>query len=63
MSPKAFAANLEEMVSRAEHFSINKIFFVTNHPTARDEIIMPDTKITYQESNRRYNEIFHFSAR
>lgn len=57
ISQKAFAANLEEIIERALAFDVSMIFLVTNHPTTRDQQIMPLTNITYQESNRRYNEI------
>lgn len=57
VSPKAFAANLKEIVARAKSFGAKKIFLNTNHPTGRDELPMPHTNITYQQSNEQYNEI------
>jgi len=57
VSPKAFAANLEEIVARACTFGAQRVLLSTNHPTARDEQPMPHTTITYQQSNERYNEI------
>jgi acyl-CoA thioesterase-1 len=57
VSPKAFAANLEEIVTRACTFGARRVFLNTNHPTARDEQPMPYTTITYQQSNEQYNEI------
>jgi acyl-CoA thioesterase I len=57
VSPRAFAANLEEIIKRAETFGARCIFLHTNHPTARDKTPMSHTTITYQGSNGRYNEI------
>lgn len=55
--PKAFAANLEEIVTRAHIFGAKKIFLNTNHPSGQDEYPMPYTHITYQQSNEEYNSI------
>ena len=57
VSPAAFAANLEEIISRALIFNIKTVFLSTNHPSTRDQQIMPYTSITYQDSNKQYNEI------
>jgi acyl-CoA thioesterase-1 len=57
VSPKAFAANLEEIVTRACTFGAKKVLLNTNHPTGRDECPMLHTNVTYQQSNEQYNEI------
>jgi lysophospholipase L1-like esterase len=57
VSPKAFAANLEEIITRAFTFGAKRIFLHTNHPSARDQKPMHYANITYQENNRRYNQI------
>lgn len=57
VSPKAFAANLEEIIARALSFGVRKLMLNTNHPTGRDQEIMPFTNITYQKSNEKYNQI------
>ena len=63
VSPAGFAANLEEIISRARAFNINNIFLSTNHPSTHDQQIMPYTDITYQDSNRQYNEIIREVAK
>lgn len=57
VSAKAFAANLEEIITRARVFGAKKIMLNTNHPSGKDSEIMPYTEITYQQSNAQYNEI------
>lgn len=57
VSPKAFAANLEEILTRAFSFGAKKVFLNTNHPTGRDTTTLPYSDITYQQSNERYNRI------
>jgi len=57
VSPLSFKANMEEIIVRAFTFGVQKIFLNTNHPTARDQELMPHTTITYQQSNQRYNQI------
>jgi acyl-CoA thioesterase-1 len=61
--PKAFAANLEEIVARAHAFGAKKIFLNTNHPSGHDEYQMPYTNITYQQSNEEYNSIIRQVAK
>jgi acyl-CoA thioesterase-1 len=62
VSPAAFEANLEEIASRAITFGANKILLNTNHPTARGDAQMPFTDLTYEASNRRYNELIRDAA-
>ena len=62
VSEKAFAANLEEMIARARVFGTKRILLNTNHPSGKDDVVMPYTSITYQQSNARYNEIIRSVA-
>jgi len=57
VSPKSFAANLEEIIERGFKFGASRIFVNTNHPTTRDRELMPHTKTTYEANNRRYNQL------
>jgi acyl-CoA thioesterase-1 len=56
VSLKAFEANLEEIILRAFTFGAKNVFLNTNHPTGRDEYLLPYTNISYQQSNQLYNE-------
>ena len=57
VSPDAFSANLREIIARSVTFGAQKIFLHTNHPSARNQKTMAHTALTYQQSNRRYNEL------
>jgi len=57
VTPKAFEANLEEILQRATTFGARRIIMNTNHPTGRNKEIMKFTSITYDQSNHHYNEI------
>ncbi|NIN00286.1 MAG: hypothetical protein GTO24_20070 [candidate division Zixibacteria bacterium] len=57
VSPKAFAANLEEIITRAFTFGARKVLLNTNHPTGNDKEKMPFTRISYQQSNEQYNQV------
>lgn len=57
VSPKAFEANLEEIIARALRTTIDRILLITNHPTGLDQKIMPGTSISFQDSNAQYNAI------
>lgn len=57
VSPNAFAANLEEIINRGIKFGASKIFLHTNHPTRNNKEVFANTKITYECSNRLYNQI------
>lgn len=63
VSPNAFSANLEEIIDRAITFGAKKIFLHTNHPSARNTTPMAHTDITYQESNRQYNQVIREVAK
>lgn len=56
VSKKAFEANLNEIIDRAQQFGAKNIFLNTNHPTPRINK-MPYTSISYQQSNEEYNRI------
>lgn len=55
VSVRAFEANLEEILERAFRFGARRAILNTNHPTTRNQAVMPGTSITYEESNRNYN--------
>ena len=57
VSPKAFGANLEEIIERAYILDTKKIFLNTNHSTGLVKDKLPYTDITYEESNKTYNNI------
>jgi acyl-CoA thioesterase I len=57
VSKKAFEANLHEIIDRALKFDTYRVFLNTNHPTGKNELLMPYTNITYQQSNEQYNDI------
>ena len=57
VSSAAFAANLIEIVMRGRTFGAQHIFLNTNHPTTRNQELFPNTSITFEQSNRQYNQI------
>lgn len=57
VSRAAFRANLEEIIDRAFRFGARQVLLNTNHPTGRDLEKLPFCEISYQQSNRSYNEI------
>ena len=57
VSPEAFAANLKEIVMRGRTFGAHHVFLNNNHPTTRDRELLPHCDITFEQSNRRYNQI------
>lgn len=56
VSEEAFRANLTEIIERALVFHVKKILLLTNHISGRMDI-MPNSSITYQQSNKKYNLI------
>lgn len=56
VSPKAFAANLEEMVERLMAIKTKQIFMDTNHPSLKGSYAHLPSR-TYAQSNAEYNEI------
>lgn len=57
VSPQAFEANLEEILTRCFIFGAQVVFLNTNHPTGRNEEVMPFNSFTYEENNEKYNNI------
>lgn len=57
VSPKAFAANLEEIVERGRRFGATRVLLDNNHPSGRDQDPLPALGEPYERSNERYNEI------
>lgn len=62
VSPKAFTANLEEIVARAFNFGARVVMINTNHPTILTQKPLSGTTLTYEESNRRYNQLIREMA-
>lgn len=56
VSPEAFRANLTEIIDRAFHFNTKKVLLLTNHISGKTEI-MPNSSISHQVNNRKYNQI------
>ena len=57
VSPRAFSANLAEIVGRGIKFGARAVLLNTNHPTMRTGEILPHTAICYEDSNRTYNQL------
>jgi lysophospholipase L1-like esterase len=57
VSPRAFVANLAEIIARARNFGAKEVILGTNHPTTRVRNTMPKCDCTYEDSNRQYNEL------
>jgi lysophospholipase L1-like esterase len=57
VSQAAFAANLHEMIARARSFGAGPVLLNTNHPTTRDHTPFAHYPATYEDGNRRYNDI------
>ena len=57
VSPRAFEANLVEMIDRAFVFKTKYVLLNTNHPTLRSRSNMNYSNMTYQQSNEAYNQI------
>jgi acyl-CoA thioesterase-1 len=56
VSIDAFKANLFEIAARARRFGAAKVLLNSNHPTSRTKTIMEGASITYEQSNRAYNQ-------
>lgn len=63
VSPKSFEANLEEIICRAISLNTKYIILNTNHPSGRTINFLPHTSITYEQSNKKYNEIIRKVAK
>lgn len=57
VGPEAFAANLKEIVTRGRTFGARHVLLNNNHPTTRDQEPLPPSDTTFEQSNRRYNQI------
>ena len=57
VSPAAFAANLKEIVTRGRRFGARHVLLNNNHPTTRDHELLSHSDITFEQSNRHYNQI------
>lgn len=58
VSPEAFGANLEEIVTRAVVFGVKKVFFIVSQPSGRSINPLPYARgLTYQQCLDRYNII------
>jgi len=56
VSLPAFVANLREIIERARLFGAKRVFLNNNHPTTRTTENFEHTDITFEESNRIYNQ-------
>jgi len=56
VSRAAFIANLQEIIERGRRSGARAFVLNNNHPTSRTDIILPNTSITYEDSNRSYNQ-------
>ena len=63
VSPKAFGANLEEIIERAYACGTKSVLLNTNHPTCLSKDKLPHTSITYEDSNKEYNKIIRKVAK
>lgn len=63
VSEEAFAANLDEMIRRGVTFGARSVLLNTNHATSRNVEKLPHTDMTYEGSNRRYNQVIREVAK
>jgi acyl-CoA thioesterase I len=61
VSRAAFQANLHEIIDRARYIGAQRILLNTNHPTTR-LAPFPGLHLSYEESNRSYNDIIRAVA-
>jgi lysophospholipase L1-like esterase len=57
VSPPAFAANLAEIVQRGILFGARAVLLNTNHPTTRTRDRLANSNVSYEDSNRTYNQL------
>jgi acyl-CoA thioesterase-1 len=62
VSPRAFEANLREIIQRGVTFGARAIFLQTNHPTTLDHTPLAHSTVTYEAQNRTYNELIRHVA-
>ncbi len=63
VSPRAFAANLAEIIERGITFGAKAVFLNTNHPSGRSSTSLPHSTSTYEEQNSLYNDIIRSVAK
>lgn len=63
VSKPAFTANLAEILARGRLSGARKLLLNNNHPTARTKSVLPKLSLTYEDSNREYNEAVRQVAR
>ena len=56
VSKDAFRANIVEILNRGFACGVQQALLNTNHPTTRTEKTMEPTSLTYEFSNRQYNQ-------
>lgn len=56
VSRTAFIENLREIVTRGLKFGAFRVLLNNNHPTDRNRELMAHTNMTYEMSNRAYNQ-------
>ena len=56
VSLDAFIANMKEIIERLRHFSSERIFVNTNHPTLRNHENFLNTSFTFEDANKKYNQ-------
>jgi len=57
VSPEAFIANLSEIIDRGRRCGSVELLLATNHPSTRTALKLPNVEHTYEDSNRRYNQL------
>jgi acyl-CoA thioesterase I len=57
VSPRAFSANLAEILHRGIVFGARAVLLNTNHPTTRIKETMSEARLAYEGSNREYNQL------
>ena len=50
----AYKENLREIITRGMNFGAHRVLLNNNHPTSRTREFLPNTSITYEDSNRLY---------
>jgi acyl-CoA thioesterase-1 len=63
VSPRAFAANLAEIIERGIIFGAKAVFLNTNHPSGRTRDRLPNSTSTYEQQNSLYNGIIRSTAK
>ncbi len=62
VSCSAFVENLREIIMRGKTFGAFRVLLNNNHPTTRDKELLPQSDITYEQSNREYNQAIRMLA-